>query len=480
MSLAPTLEAGQFIKPSINVGAGFDILNGTYYSGTHGEEILSGGLSYIMGFVGKGNVFKSTMGEWMIYTAMGRVSDLSHGLIYDTEFNKHETRMATLMRFIRDLCGKNLFHEGRLTLTDKAKYSGNKFFEEIKTWLESKQKEKSNFAETPFKDRDRKSPFKMFIPTFCSVDSFSEFDTDDIDAMRDKSEIGTSGQNMINMRAGLVKTNFLSELPRVTVQSNNYTVLVAQIGKNTDISASPHAPPRQQLRFLKSEDAIKGATAKFTFATHDCWSCEKASLMVDGNKEPEYPRRPTDNMKLGTDLLLLKLVQLRSKGGPSGIAHEVVVSQSEGVLPTLTEFHYLRERKLWGFEGSDRNYSLALYPEGKLTRPTVRAKIDSDARLRRAMNITMELKQMDEYWHWMQNEDDLLVEPKVLYDDLIKLGYDWNILLDTRGWWCIGENPVPYLSTMDLLNMRKGKYRPYWYDAKLAELAGTVAKKKAA
>lgn len=476
MSLLPPINPGQFIKPSINVGAGFDILNGTYYRGLHGEEILSGGLSYIMGFVGKGNVFKSTMTEWMMYTAMARVHPQSVGLFYDTEFNKNETRMGHLQSQIKELNGDTLFNQGRFTLTDKAEYSGNKFFDVVKGWLEGKRKDKSNYQITPFVDRDGKSAFKMLVPTSCAYDSITEFDTDDIDTIRDKNEIGTGGQNIINMRAGLVKTNFLAELPRVTVQANNYTVMVAQIGKNMDISASPHAPPRQQLKNLPSSEAIKGATTKFTFATHDCWYCESSAPLLDDEKKPEYPIDAATARVMDQDLMLVKLKQLRSKGGPSGIFHEVLVSQKDGVLPSLTEFHYLRSRKRWGMDvsgGGGSIMELQLYPGIKVTRNTVRAKIDEDARYRRAINITMELKQMQEHWNWVTDEE-IFVDPADLRSGLEGRGYDWNILLDTRGWWCVGENPIPYLSTMDLLNMFHGKYHPYWYE----KVAGKEANAK--
>ena len=53
------------------------------------------------------------------------------------------------------------------------------------------------------------------------------------------------------------------------------------------------------------------------------------------------------------------------------------------------------------------------------------------------------------------------------YDDLIKLGYDWDIILQTRGWWAIKQYSTiipPFLSSIDLLYMRLGKYIPYWMD----------------
>lgn len=72
-------------------------------------------------------------------------------------------------------------------------------------------------------------------------------------------------------------------------------------------------------------------------------------------------------------------------------------------------------------------------------------------------------------------ESGLMCTPAELYEDIKKLGYDWNILLDTRGYWTLNQysHPVPYLNTVDLLKMRKELYRPWWYDARVKELSKT-------
>jgi hypothetical protein len=465
------LQAAAYINPSIPVGAGFDILNGTLYKGMYRQNILSGGFSYIMGVAAKGNVGKSTLLEWFMYTAMGRVTpwefeNPSVGIFYDTEINKNEPRMTKLQLACKILAGRDLFSAGRFSLTNKVQYSGNKYFEFIKEWLEAKRKDRKNRYPTPFLDRGGKTFFEMFVPTFTAVDSLSEFDTDDIDATRDKTELGSGAQNIVNMRAGLVKTNFLTELPRVTIQANNYMGLVAQIGKNTDIGSSPHAPPRQQLKGLASSEALKGATAKFTFATHDCWWIESSAPWWDDDMKPEYPIDAKTARSKDPDLQLTKLRQLRSKGGPSLVQHEILVSQVNGVLPELTEFHYLRSRKRWGMAvsgGGGSIMALHIYPSVTVTRNTARATIDADPLFCRALNFTMEMKQMEEHWPWV-TEEGWHVDPEELYKGLVTRGYDWNVLLKTRGYWCLGENPIPELATLDLYRMYHGGYHPYWYD----------------
>ncbi len=62
----------------------------------------------------------------------------------------------------------------------------------------------------------------------------------------------------------------------------------------------------------------------------------------------------------------------------------------------------------------------------------------------------------------------LYCTPQELYDDLKAKGFDWDVLLNTRGYWTYLDdpNPLPFLSTMDLLRMRTGEYFPYWMDEK--------------
>jgi hypothetical protein len=267
------------------------------------------------------------------------------------------------------------------------------------------------------------------------------------------------------MKEGQAKKQLLSYLPKPIQQANNYVLISAHIGKN--IPMDPRAAPVKKLQFLKNNDVIKGVSDDFLFLTGVCWQCQNATpLFNDTTKGPEYPRDSSDNMKGDTDLFLVTLVQLRSKVGPSGLIMQIIVSQQDGVLPSLTEFHYIKTNDRYGIEGSLQNYNLELLPDVKLSRTTVRGKLDTNPQLRRAMNITSEMCQMKYLWHDLP--EGLICTPKELRDDLIKTGYDWDVLLNTRGWWTYNndKHEIPFLSTMDLLKMRKGEYHPYWLDSK--------------
>lgn len=453
------------VKIMINIGACLDISTGTYIEGRRGEHILNGGLAPLTGVVGIGNNFKSKLLHYMFMTAMIRICDDSTGASYDTEVNMQEPHLKNLMYRLPEMNGIDLIDNGRWVITDKTIYSGNAWYDLKKEWLDNKIKNSKKLeVDTPFWNRERNGPFKMLIPTFDEVDSFTEFETDDVIDMQDKNELGDAGGNTIPMRQGLAKMRFLMEAPRLFCASYDYLMMTAHIGKE---STMQNAGPRGQvpvvtLKHLKNGDKIMGVTRKFTFVMHNCWHCYDATPLIDKNtKFAYYPKNSEDKTEYDTDLNVIKIRNLRGKSGATGLGMELIGSQKDGILPSLTEFHNIKENGNYGISGNNTSYSLDLYPEVTLMRTTVRGKIDTDAKLRRALNITSEMFQMDNLWRG--DITDVMCTPKELYDDLKAMGYDWEVLYNTRGWWTLSEaGKPPFLSTMDLLRMRKQLYFPYF------------------
>lgn len=466
-NLRPEFTQIPFVKISYNIGCLFDIPTGVYELGKHGESILNGGLGAITGVVGIGNNFKSTIMHFMMLSAMSRFND-STANTYDTEINMLQSRLSQLARAVKDFNGEDVIDTGRWQITDKTLYYANEWYEIWKKFIKEKRDNHAKISiTTPFIDRDGTSLMKVSIPTFTEIDSFSEFETEDVAGMQAANELGDSGALTMHMKQGLSKLRFLTDVPKRIADGNNPLLMTAHIGKEIPMDA--RAPAVKKLHYLKNGDKLKGVTDKFTFLTTNCWQCQNAAPLInDTTKAAEYPRNTEDNQRKGdTDLFLVTLVQLRSKTGPTGLIMQIIVSQQEGVLPSLSEFHYLKTMDRYGFGGNRDNYFMELLPEVKLARTVVRGKLDKDAKLRRAMNITAEMCQMKMLWHNLP--EGLLCTPKELYDDLIALGYDWNTLLNTRGWWTADndKHAIPFLSTMDLLKMRRKEYVPYWYPQEL-------------
>lgn len=466
--LRPAFKPAPNIKILWNIGACMDIPTGFFLQGKYGESILNGGLGSITAIVGIGNNFKSTIANYQILSAASKVavnSDTSIGT-YDTEVNIHEERLKNFYERFPPFKKRDLFLEEIWNVTDRTIYYANEWYAILKDFLQNKVKNSEKLErETPFLNRDMKTPLRIVTPTFSVVDSFSRFETEDVAKIQDDNELGDSGAHMMHMRQGLSKTRFLIDLPAMTGASYHYMMLTAHIGKDIPVAqAGPMpAPPVKKLQYLKNGDKLKGTTDQFTFLLSNCWHAYNAVPLINqSTKGPEYPRDSDDNVSGDTDLNIVSLRQLRSKSGPSGTVIEIVVSQTEGVLPELTEFHYIKSCDRFGISGTMQHYALDIYPDCKLSRTAVRSKIDNDPKLRRALNITSELCQMTQMWHHL--DDGILCTPKELFEDLKAQGYDWDVLLNTRGWWCLDNDKyeIPFLSTMDLLKMRKGQYFPYW------------------
>ena len=473
----PGFEPAPVVNVSINIGACLDIPTGEYLMGKHGEAILNGGLQPITGFLGEGNTFKSTIMHYMLLSGMNRVSSMAETYysIYDTEMNVREERLLQLAIQFSELYrgpDDNISKSGALQVTNKVKHMADEWYDILKAHLNEKRKDKNCLVETPFLDRDGVSYMKILLPTFGAVDSIVHFEDSVAAKMLSDNSLGESGQNTYFIKTGTTKAKFLSDLPTLLNGAYHFMGIVAQIGDKIDIPTGPvKVAPRKDLGFLPADRKIKGATKHFTYLLQNGWYLRSASPLINKtSKEAEY-QRSTKEAGLSVDLNSVEIQQLRGKGGHSGFRETLIVSMAEGVQPTLTEFHRIREFDYFGLMGNQQNYHVALYPKVKLSRNTVRGHIASDPLLCRAINIVSEMSQIIDYKAHLY--EDLICTPQQLYDDLIGLGYDWDQLLRTRGWWTINndQHPIPYLSTLDLLRMRKGLYTPYWMEKK--ESSGT-------
>ena len=456
------------VKPLINIGALGDIPTGNYEEGLHGESILNGGLGSFTGIVGAGNLGKSTYAHYRDITACYRMGEFSTISNYDTELNINEWKLLKYIERVIDSDPNQWVDSGRWVVTDGSVHSGDDWFDRFKEFMDTKSKTKDYQIATPFKDRPDENGkvknMKMTYPTFALIDSLSNFQTKDTIKMRDDNSLGESGANMIAMNQNRQRDRVINETHYMAPSSSTYTTLTGHIGEK--IQMDPYAPNFKQLAGLKSNLKIKGIPPNFTFLTMSCWWVIGSSALQNTDKTVLYPVDSNDSIKDDKDLQLVSLYQLRSKTGPTDIVINVILSKREGILPTLSEFHYLKTSGRFGLPGNDQRYACALLPDEQLQRTTIRSKIDSSPKLRRAINICSELCQIIQYWKGLV-DPDLICTPEVLYEDIKKLGYDWDMILShTRGWWTVEGQHLDtlFLSTMDLLKMRKGLYHPYWLE----------------
>ena len=456
-----------FLRPLVNVGALIDVPTGNYITGMRGEKILNGGLSGVVGVVGMGNNFKSTIIHYLMLQSTDRL--MSGGVdvpmhTYDTEDNMalNLERFNALAGKFKNIPTNPLYDPDVWSIMSKSEAYLDEWFKMVQEVAKSKIDSKHLIKYEGFKNMITGKELMLPTPSSIEIDSLSEAEGE---ATIDAVEKDINNTNTVFMQQGLLKTKVLKDLPRLSSNSNINFLFTAHIGKEINMATGPFAPqPKKALSYLKQGDKIKGVSDKINFLATHLWSTYGSRPFINqGTKEPEFPLDAGD---VATDLNTVHFQALRSKSGPSGFVIDLIISQREGVLPTLTEFNYIKNNK-FGLDGSVRSYWLYLYPEVKLSRTTVRRKIDEDEKLRRAINITSELLQMTMF---MPQYKDLYCTPKELYDDIKAMGYDWDLLLDTRGWWAIkqySKDLKPFLSTLDLLLLRSKGKKPYWYNKKL-------------
>lgn len=469
--IRPDVKAAQVVKTLLNIGATLDIPTGFPMVGIHGQTIIVGGLGMMTGIMGGGNSFKSTLADYMNLSAMSRIlstCETSYDT-YDTEINIHEHHKNQFVSRFPVLAEKDILTTGLWTIADKTDYYANQIYEKMRAYaIEKRKHEKKTMVDTPFCSReDRSKPMRAFIPNFWTVDSFTEFETEKAAQMQEENELGDSGANTLHMRMGADKTRFLMDITTVAGGCGMFVTLVAHVGQEIQMASGPvPQAPKKKLAHLKNGDKGKGVTDKFYFLMNNCWHAYRAEPFLNkGTNGPEYPAHQNDTAAFDPDLNLLSIRQLRSKSGPTGITLDLVVSQNWGILPELTEFNYIKNRERFGISGSLQHYNLDLLPDVSLSRTTVRNKIDNNARLRRALNITSEIAQIQQ--HWRAFDPSMLVPMGQLQQDLTEMGYNWDMILDnTRGWYTFNDDkhPVPFLSSVDILKMRAGKYIPFWFN----------------
>jgi len=451
-----------------NVGSFFDIPTSNIVIGAKGESIMNGGINRIISVSGSGNNFKSTILHHLMLSAANTVFASAETAMttYDTECNITLDRLEYLASKFKHIPENPVTDAGVWAVTDKAMVSANKWVVMINEYIASKVADKKSYAEfTAFKDPYTKGVLKLPLPSFVEIDSLSEFEGEaSIDML--SGDLEDSATNTFAMRAGIFKHKFLSQLPRLSGSSNTVFMLTAHIGKKIDMATGPakYQQPSKQLQYLKAGDVLKGVTNKFNYLISggSYFAHTATKLLNTSTKMPEYPLGSSTNDP--NELNIVKLTQLRSKNGASGYTLEVLISQYDGVLMELSQFHYVKNNDRFGIAGTMQHYAMVLRPDVKLSRTTVRDKINSDPKLAKAIQFTSDLLQLHMYHRHLESVS-LLCTPEELYNDIKDLGYDWDTLLDTRSWMTVdqySDKVEPFLSIVDLLKIRKGIYRPYW------------------
>lgn len=460
------------IRPSLNVGSLFDVASGVWHLGKRGESYLNGGLLYSTGFVGRPNMYKSTLAHFHYLMARLKYRAVTNGASYDTEIPSISPhRMDHLYQVLQkhglydELPFLNEVDEPdrKMRFTDAAMMKGENFWEVILQKGERKVKEK-DYLTTPFlidPNNPSKGCLQMIRPSLYEIDSLSNMTFEAIeDTLDTNGDITSSKNNTLEMTSARYKASMINRMSHVLPRHSDFLIMTGHVGDK--IVLDTHAAPEIKLHFLKNLK-IKKVPEPFNFLVNNVYFNSKLKTMQHKDtKAPLYPRNSDDDQEGDTDLQCVTTINLRGKNGKSGLPFDVLFSQQDGVIANLTDFNYCKENE-FGISGNDRNYYLDLCPDVKLSRTTVRSKLDESQQASAAAHLTAEIA-------YMFNNNNLIksrygITMPDLYQTIIDKGGDWEKILSCRNHWVFEEqfaNERDFISSMDLLRWAKGEYTPYW------------------
>lgn len=477
------------VKVAMNVFSIFDALTGEWHQGPDGEYYCVGGLYHNTAFAGGPNVGKTQIALHFFATAMSRYYT-SEGHVADTEGTCPASRINRVAKAIRDGILFTVFDEhdpdnsnARCDLLDGTTMFINEWFDTMLKLADERTKKRQNKKDrVTLPWRAANNGITYVLPAYISmVDSWTEARIEGAEELATNKGVDDSSGNTEYMYDGRVKGRILSQSPKLQVKGDIFCIYTASVDEKIEMGGMPGQAPKKQMAYMDGGLSLKKVSNQFKKMTTSIWWFRMPKPLYKGtataDKVPKYPYDKDDVFVGNTDLEYVIFSNTRGKNGGSGVTYELVKSQRDGIKPGLSELNHCIEwgskdqgLKWYGISDAGQyQYTMDLMPDVKWRNTTIRKMLDDDAKLRRAVELTAWMK-LEFYAVQEPLALELKCTPKELYDDIKALGYDWDILLDTRGYWLyeeLAKGQKPFLSIMDLLRMRKGLYHPKWYTAPL-------------
>lgn len=420
-----------------NTGTFFDLTTGKYEQGVKGHWLLNGGYSTCTTALhGRGNYYKSTlMDSWIM--GMLQLYPQMRCFIFDTEFSKE---LGRLLKFTKGQIHGFRDVTDQVILKSSPELCTIEQIDSFLTWLiDLRKKNKASFKiTTPFVDMHGK-PIIEYLPTVVYTDSWSELSSESvIEFMRQKGFDDAKWRTMY-MENGNKKTLMLSYMNQIAKQHGIIFAATARTGDNSGIGAGPMGPAKE-LTHQAQKDKIKDAGAKFTTLTHTLMQVKNCRNIQDTAKEAEYPHGNTGPM----DLQELKLNSSRNKSNASGLLLPLIVSQENGYLNDVTNFHFLKEsckceaitRSGVGF------YSSSWLPDVRFSRKTLRENVIDNYQLARALELTARYQYIKSSWNTGSIPLDFSVTAEAIFDKLTSNGGAMKDILESTSVWAPIKNGV--------------------------------------
>ncbi len=428
--------------PYINTGTLFDLATGRFRPGVKNPWVLDGGISTCMGVTGRAQTYKSTMAGSFLARALAIHTD-SEAYIYETENAVYGKERYC--DFVDDPSIAD-----RIVFNTATEFSLSDFYNQFVELVEKKLKAKKDYIiDSPFLDPKTKQPYKMWMPTFVLVDSFSRARANKSISQFEDNNIDDSSLTGAFLADGNFKTRIMTDLPQRASKAGIYVILTAHVGNQPQLD--PYHPNPKQLQYLKANEKMKSVGSNFEYLTSTLLQTLRTTVMQNSNKQCEYPNEnstPTEVNEIMTNMI-------RCKNNASGSQIPYVVSQYQGILNNVTNFNLLRQNGNYGLEvrGNNQGFKLPFGYDKELTKNNLR-KATADPKVERALELIAQLCFIQTFWsHWKMPEyvtmrpEDLASKLK----DSQKCSIDR--VLNSTGAWSTAKTDKEYLSILDVLSI---------------------------
>ena len=460
-------------RPYINTGGPLDIMNGKFVPGVNGEYILSGGLGATTATIATANKFKSTFNDSCAINALARFPDSEYKK-YDSEnasIDKH--RLAGMSDLYLEDVSKRDAHIAdlisRISIFDTTTGPGenlDSWFDYIKENIrDEKIKNYKNWeVETEILDPDTGKPYRMLLPTFVSIDSWTQAASKQQNVRNEEfnAETETSKQRTYFMEDGLKKTQLMNTLPNICAKGGIYTVMTGHLGRKFSIDGKPTS---KDMMYMSQDETTKAMGPKFEFLMSSIIKIANTSALTSqaDRRESEYPS--TDGHIGGIELQELSAILVRCKNAPSGAQWQMVSSQRNGIMAGLSFYNFLRNNKYYGL-GSPNKVRNPFLDDLNIGRTKI-FDLSTQYKTQRALELTYQLFTIQSTWTLKGQPIDYSIPLEDFVEKLKGSSIGIDDVLNTRGWWTYTDAKVDreYMSLPDALSIINGTYKPKWFKA---------------
>lgn len=436
---------------NFNTDSIFDLLTGSVVRGYDGKWYTNGGIAggSLSGICGRSNMFKSTFAASLMMRAAA---------IYDTQVYIADSE-DSISRSLERICRFGGNHASKLnpdyivSMDATTEYDLSKLLQTIREIGEQKLKhEKECTITTPFLNPQTGERVKALRPTIMLVDSLTECHGTAEDTMISNLSLDDAKVKTAYMLDANNKTLFLRQAKRYAAQYGIEMILTAHYGQKLNLDS--YTPQPKLLQWASQNEAAKGTGSKFIFLTAVHSLINSCVKLMDDAKECRYR---LNGQTSPTDLSEILVLMQRCKNNASGLTHPFVVSQENGLLTEVSDYHYLRSNKGYAMLGNNVTHQSVFLPEVNMTRNSFRATCAKDPRLIRALQLSAQWLYIQKNWSSSGWEFPLQPDPKQLVDVLMsdKNRYSIDRVLNSRGYWLpdelITKDSPEYMSIFDIL-----------------------------